>query len=188
MEVTIIRKVTLSMDEQKKYEIIKALADHPAPNKQRVTITLGCTVRHVNRLLKGYREHGKSYFIHGNRGRKPSNTIPTKTRNLVVDLYLTKYHGANFEYFTELLGKYENIHISSSAVMFILEAKYIFSPDVFPNCNKSIHFRLPSLIGIFATMSSSKYQSSIKTSYMNLSFSNFYHFQNMVNITISCIL
>ena len=53
MEVTIIRKVELSMDEQKKYEVIKALADHPHPNKQRAAITLDCTVRHVNRMLKG---------------------------------------------------------------------------------------------------------------------------------------
>ena len=43
MEVTIIRKVELSMDEQKKYEVIKSLADHPAPNKQRAALTLGCT-------------------------------------------------------------------------------------------------------------------------------------------------
>ena len=66
MEVTIIRKVELSMDEQKKYEVIKSLADHPAPNKQRAALTLGCTVRHINRMLKGYKEHGKAYFIHGN--------------------------------------------------------------------------------------------------------------------------
>ena len=51
MEVTIIRKVELSMDEQKKYEVIKSLADHPAPNKQRAALTLGCTVRHINRML-----------------------------------------------------------------------------------------------------------------------------------------
>ena len=35
MEVTIIRTVKLSMNEQKKYEVIKSLADHPASNKQR---------------------------------------------------------------------------------------------------------------------------------------------------------
>ena len=85
MEVTIIRKVELSMDEQKKYEVIKSLADHPAPNKQRAALTLGCTVRHINRMLKGYKEHGKPTFIHGNRGRKPANTIPMKLVNLVVD-------------------------------------------------------------------------------------------------------
>lgn len=112
MEVTIIRKVELSMDEQKKYEVIKSLADHPAPNKQRAALTLGCTVRHINRMLKGYKEHGKAYFIHGNRGRKPANTIPNETRNLVVDLYRNKYYDANFVHFTELLGKHEDIHIS----------------------------------------------------------------------------
>ena len=130
MEVIIIRKVELSMDEQKKYEVIKSLANHSNPNKQRAAITLGCTVRHINRMLKGYNEHGKSYFIHGNRGRKPANTIPDDIRDLIVDLYRTKYYDANFEHFTELLGKHEDIHISSSAVRSILEANYILSPKV----------------------------------------------------------
>ncbi len=118
------------MDEQKKYEVIKALADHPTPNKQRAAITLNCTVRHINRMLKGYKEQGKAYFIHGNKGRKPANTIPDETRSLVVDLYRNKYYDANFEHFTELLGKHEDIHISPSAVMSILEAEYILSPKV----------------------------------------------------------
>ena len=130
MEVTIIRKVDLKMDEQKKYEVIKSLADHPTPNKQRAALSLGCTVRHVNRMLKGYREHGKKFFIHGNRGRKPANTIPENTRSLVVDLYRAKYYDANFEHFTELLAKHEGIHISASSVMSILEAEYILSPKV----------------------------------------------------------
>ena len=142
MEVTIIRKVELSMDEQKKYEVIKALADHPHPNKQRAAITLGCTVRHVNRMLKGYREQGKSYFIHGNRGRKPANTIPDETRRLIVDLYCTKYYDANFEHFTELLGKHEDINISPSAVMSILEAEYILSPKVTKAKKKRIKEKL----------------------------------------------
>ena len=130
MEVTIIRKVELSMDEQKKYEVIKSLADHPHPNKQRAAITLNCTVRHINRMLKGYKEQGKEYFIHGNRGRKPANTIPDETRSLVVDLYRTKYYDANFEHFTELLEKHEGISLSPSTIMSILEANYILSPKV----------------------------------------------------------
>ena len=117
MEVNIIRKVNLSMDEQKKYEVIKSLTDHSNPNKQRAALTLGCTVRHINRMIKGYRELGKEYFIHGNRGRKPANTIPESTRSLVVDLYRNKYYDANFEHFTELLALHEDIHISPSSVM-----------------------------------------------------------------------
>ena len=58
-----------------------------------------------------------SYTHLGNRGRKPANTIPNETHNLVVDLYRNKYYDANFEHFTELLGKHEDIYISPSAVM-----------------------------------------------------------------------
>ena len=57
-------------------------------------------------------------------------------------MYLTKYHGANFEHFTELLGKYENIHISPAAVMSILEAKYIFSPKLTKAKKKRIREQL----------------------------------------------
>ena len=128
MEVTIIRKVELSMDEQKKYEVIKSLADHSNPNKERAALTLGCTTRHINRMLKGYREQGKEFFVHGNRGRKPSSTIPDETRSTVVDLYRTKYYDANFEHYAELLAKHEGIHISPSSVFNILESEYILSP------------------------------------------------------------
>ena len=94
------------MDEQKKYEVIKSLADHPDGNKDRAALTLGCTKRHINRMLKGYREHGKQFFIHGNRGRRPSTVIPLSTRNAVLDLYRTKYYDANFQHYSELLDKH----------------------------------------------------------------------------------
>jgi len=130
MEVIIIRKVELSMIEQKKYEVIKHLADHPDANKQRAAITLGCSLRHINRMLNGYREHGKQFFIHGNKGRKPVNAISAETRELIADLYRTKYYDSNFTHFTELLGKYEGIHVSASTVASVLETACLFSPKM----------------------------------------------------------
>ena len=118
------------MDEQKKYEVIKALADHPNGNKDRAALTLGCTKRHINRMLAGYRREGKAFFVHGNRGRKPATTIPEETRNTVVDLYRHKYYQANFRHYTELLEERENIRISPSSVAKILEAESILSPRV----------------------------------------------------------
>ena len=118
------------MDEQKKYEVIKALADHPNGNKDRAALTLGCTKRHINRMLAGYRREGKAFFVHGNRGRKPATTIPEETRNTVVDLYRNKYDQANFRHYTELLEERENIRISPSSVAKILEAESILSPRV----------------------------------------------------------
>lgn len=41
------------MKEQKKYEVIKKLKETNG-NKKRAAVELGCTVRHVNRMLKGY--------------------------------------------------------------------------------------------------------------------------------------
>lgn len=118
------------MDEQKKYEVIKALADHPNGNKDRAALTLGCTKRHINRMLAGYRREGKAFFVHGNRGRKPATTIPEETRNTVVDLYRNKYYQANYRHYTELLEERENIRISPSSVAKILEAESILSPRV----------------------------------------------------------
>ena len=118
------------MDEQKKYEVIKALADHPNGNKDRAALTLGCTKRHINRMLAGYRREGKAFFVHGNRGRKPATTRPEETRKTVVDLYRNKYYQANFRHYTELLEERENIRISPSSVAKILEAESILSPRV----------------------------------------------------------
>lgn len=47
------------MNEKEKYEKIKELVEHGG-NKQRVALKLGLTVRQVNRLIKKYKEKGKS--------------------------------------------------------------------------------------------------------------------------------
>jgi len=117
------------MDEQRKYEVIKGLVDHPdTANKDRAALILGCTKRHINRMIQGYIKDGKAFFIHGNRGKKPATTIHPDIRSQVLDLYRTKYYEANFEHYTELLKKHEGISISSSSVMSILESEYILSP------------------------------------------------------------
>ena len=130
LEEIIIRKVTLTMDEQKKYEVIKSLADHPDSNKDRAALILDCTKRHINRMLAGYMAHGKEFFVHGNKGRKPVTTISDDVRRRIIELYITKYYDANFKHFSELLEKHEHITVSPSTVAKILESEYILSPRV----------------------------------------------------------
>lgn len=125
----VIRKVILTMNEQKKYEVIKRLADENG-NKERAAITLGITKRHVNRLLKAYSNRGKAAFVHGNRGRKPATTIQDDTRSKIINCYRDKYYGANFTHFAELLEVHENIFVSARTVASILESEYILSPKV----------------------------------------------------------
>ena len=54
-----MRKVNLRMKELEKYNKIKELVDHNG-NKKRVALELGLTVRQINRLIKKYKEKGKS--------------------------------------------------------------------------------------------------------------------------------
>ncbi len=119
------------MDEQKKYEVIKNLVDHPeTANKNRAALSLGCTRRHINRMIRGYQTSGKEYFVHGNRGRQPATTISDDLKKQIVSLYQNKYQDANFKHFTELLGSREDIRVSVSSVANILESEYILSPMV----------------------------------------------------------
>lgn len=129
------------MDEQKKYEVIKKLVDTHG-NKDRAAMTLGITRRHVNRLIKAYKEKGKGAFVHGNRGRKPAITTPDEVRRTVVDLYRTKYYETNFVHFTELLERNENISLSVSAVTNYLETEHILSPRVTKAKKKRIKKKL----------------------------------------------
>ena len=83
MEVEIIRRIELNMDEQKKYEVIKKLVDTNG-NKDRAAMTLGISRRQVNRLIIAYNDEGKGAFVHGNRGRKPAITTSDEVRRTVV--------------------------------------------------------------------------------------------------------
>jgi transposase len=122
-----MRKVDLRMKETSKYLTIKKLVETNG-NKKRAAITLGCSVRHVNRMIKGYKEKGKEFFVHGNRGRKPAHTLDDNTKQLIVDLYCTKYSDANITHYSELLSRNEGINVSPSTIRATLMKEYILSP------------------------------------------------------------
>lgn len=143
-EVLIIRKVNLTMEEMDKYSTIKKLTE-TAGNKKRAAIALNCSVRHINRMIKGYKESGKEFFIHGNRGRKPSHTLDANTKQLILDLYCTKYYDANITHFSELLKKHENIEVSTSTIHSILMQDFILSPKAKRATKKRIKAKLKEL-------------------------------------------
>ena len=85
-----MRKVLLNMNEQQKYEIIKSLVENNG-NKDRAALKLGCTKRHVNRLIQKYKSHGKAAFVHGNKGRKPAHAFSDAKKKEIITLYNNKY-------------------------------------------------------------------------------------------------
>ena len=71
-----MRKVELSLKENQKYQVIKKLVETNG-NKERARIKLGLkSIRQINRLIAGYKEFGKKFFVHGNRGRKNRLWLP----------------------------------------------------------------------------------------------------------------
>ena len=139
--VIVIRKVTLNMTEQQKYNIIKQLVDTNG-NKKTAALKLDCTSRHINRMINGYQLEGKSFFIHGNRNRKPTHTIPDKTKSAIVDLYKTKYYDANFTHYSELLAKHECIIVSPSTLRTVLMDEAILSPRARRSTKKKLKKQL----------------------------------------------
>jgi transposase len=127
-EVINIRRVDLRMNEEEKYLKIKELVEHGG-NKRAAALKLGCTVRTINRQIKGYKERGKAFFVHGNRGRKPAHALSDGLKRDIIDLYRTKYHDANFEFYTELLASKENICVSAGTVRKTLTDEGIPSPQ-----------------------------------------------------------
>ena len=122
-----MRKVDLRMNEQLKYDVIKKLVDTNG-NKKNAAIKLNCSPRTVNRLIIKYKEEGKQGFIHKNRGRKPVTAFPANVKDRVINLYNTKYLGANLSHFSQLLAKHEGILFSDTTINHWLRDVDILSP------------------------------------------------------------
>jgi len=122
-----MRKVVLTLKEQEKYDVIKKLVETNG-NKKRAANKLKITERQINRLIAGYKEFGKQFFVHGNRGRKPSHALSVEQKNQIEDLYNTKYFDCTYTQFSEFLAERENIFVSIDEVRCILKERFILSP------------------------------------------------------------
>lgn len=137
-----MRKVELSLKEKEKYEIIKKLVETNG-NKERARIKLKLkSIRQVNRLIAGYKEFGKEFFVHGNRGRKPKHALKDEFKDEIETLYTSKYFDCTYTQFTEYLAERENIFLSVPEVGQILRERYILSPRARRITKKNIKKKL----------------------------------------------
>lgn len=144
MRVLIMRKVTLTLEAQEKYEIIKRLVVEHG-NKQAAALKIGCSIRHINRLIKKYEKKGKSAFVHGNTGRKPVHTLSDEQKADIIALYNNKYWDANFTHCCELMEKHDSVKISPSTLRKILYAEFILSPRATRKTRKQMNKILKQL-------------------------------------------
>ena len=124
-----MKEVKLRMKEMEKYKVIKELVDHNG-NKNRAKEKIGLSIRQINRLIKIYKEKGKSGFVHGNRSKKPAKTIDKSISDNIILLYRNKYQGFNFKHFHEYLIEDENINVSYHCVYTTFMNYGITSPRI----------------------------------------------------------
>ena len=120
-----MRKVHLNMKELEIYNTIKKLVDTNG-NKKNASVKIGCTVRHINRLIIKYNTEGKSGFIHKNRGKAPPNKYSEKIKRKIINKFIKDYSDANIVHFSELVYEDEHIKISPETIrLWLIEEKII---------------------------------------------------------------
>lgn len=122
-----MKDLTLNQLEQTRLHVLNSVLEHQLPVAQAAEV-LGVSERHAWRLLTAYRREGAAALAHGNRGRKPRNTVSDDEANAVIQLASTTYAGANRSHLTELLREREGIDLSRTTVRRILTGAGIASP------------------------------------------------------------
>lgn len=118
----------LKQEEIKRATLIEACIQGQCTVKQ-VANALGLSERRIKQIKKEVKENGVKSIAHGNRGRKPKNTISNEIRKQILELRSSyEYEMSNFKHFQELLKERENIDISYSALYNILHSASIKSP------------------------------------------------------------
>ena len=118
----------LKQKDLKRATLIEACIKGECTIKQ-VAAALGLSERRVKQIKKEVKENGVKSIQHGNRGRRPKNTISDETRKKILELRSSyEYEISNFKHFQELLEERENIKISYSALYNILRKAGIKSP------------------------------------------------------------
>lgn len=139
--VCVMRKVELRMNEEFKYKTIKKLVETNG-NKKRAALKLNCSIRTIHRLIIKYKKFGKDGFVHGNRGRLPSTTIPLDVKNEIIQLYINHYHDANFKHFCEIVKEDLGYCISDTTLNAWLREQMILSPKARKHTKKKLKANL----------------------------------------------
>ena len=134
-----VEYLMLKQKDLKRATLIEACIKGQCTIKQ-VALALGLSERRVKQIKKEVKENGVKSIQHGNRGRKPKNTISDETKNKILELRRSyEYEISNFKHFQELLKERENIDISYSALYNILRNAGIKSPK--KHRKKKLHHR-----------------------------------------------
>ena len=76
--------------------------------------------------------------MHGNRSKKPANSLDKSISNSIILLYRNKYQGFNFKHFQEYLESDENIKVSYTCIYHTLMNAKVSSPKARKSTRKRL--------------------------------------------------
>ena len=79
--------------------------------KKEASVSLGLTIRQIDRLINKLKDEGEKGFVHKNRGKESKRKISDEIKKEVVDLYITEYFDYNFTHFLKRFRKNIIFHI-----------------------------------------------------------------------------
>lgn len=129
------------MNEDKKYKIIKAVAEN-RKDKKRACVELGLSIRQINRLTKKYQEEGKAIFEHGNRGKKATHAVPEEIKKQIIECYKKFNIKPNAKHFTEILKEDYDICYTDTTIRRILYLANICTPKTQKKTRRKINARI----------------------------------------------
>jgi transposase len=89
---------------------------------------LGVSVRHVKRLLRGYRRDGAGGLISKRRGRLSNHRLSEATQQKALDLLKSKYQGFGPTLACEKLVETEGLQIGDESVRQLMMAEGLWKP------------------------------------------------------------
>src|SRR6266700_5382984 len=107
--------ITLNTQEQKRVMVLNRLLVGQLTAAE-AAVLLKLSERQVRRLCAAYRKEGAAALAHGNRDRKPIQTISEEVRRQVIELATTTYAGCNYQHLRDLLAERDGITLSRASV------------------------------------------------------------------------
>lgn len=84
---------------------------------------LGITKRQMRRILRRYEQEGDKGLIHGHRGRSSNNAYDLKLKNVILELYKTKYMGFGPTLAAEKITEEDNHEILAETLRLWLKSE-----------------------------------------------------------------
>jgi hypothetical protein len=131
-----MKRIKLRVKKDIKYETIKSCVDHKS-QLIAASIKLNLSKRQIFRLINVYKKRGKEGFIHGNRDRKPINTLNKTLSTKIIQLVNKKYKDNNSNYLIlnyshsqDMLKEKHNISISYASLYTLMLKNNFLSPKI----------------------------------------------------------